>query len=898
MIRAPKRYQRLGPLLMPALRRRDKHLVPNDTPQRHRVKAGPKVNAPIDPSETMARIFRRLDELGCDPRDKGDGIEAICPVHRSSTGKRSLSVKYGNRHPIIFHCMNPECSQKAILEMLGLGYEDVCQPSDGRVDSPSERRATPELPPSPKGKQPKKGKASLQKAIDDACWGLQQPEIDKKTGEIKKPADPTWKHSQTWRYPTADNTDWAWVARFDNASGEKEYRPLHTAEGKFFIGDPPGKLPLYNLPDLASARLVYWVEGEKAADALTSLGFIATTTMHGAKSPKKSDLDPVNGIKEVVVCPDDDKAGEVYLQALLRLFAELPNPPTVRVLRLENPDADRDSPDWVETKRDAFDLIKRKREEEWSDAEIREGIERLVSGLPVEPLPLPAPKPSSPSKPVLRVVGVDQDDVGPPVKTIEPNEAPDDPSRLARLFLDACRHEGDLTLRYWQGEFHLWTGAYQTVLDGGIRARLHPTIKAEFDRLNLEEIADWEERQKGPKPAPQVRKVTNNLVSNTVLALQGYTLIPERTLQPSWLEESKGVPFPAKDVLPMKNALIHLPSYIAGHPDAIHPPTSRFFCPYALDYDFDPQPPKPMEWFAFLRSIFDDDVESIDALQDWMGLQLTPDTSHQKIGMLIGPKRSGKGTIARVMKGLLGEANVANPTLSSLSANFGLSPLIGKPTAIISDARLSGRTDVAQVVERLLSISGEDGQTIDRKHLPAVTVNLPTRFTIISNELPRFSDSSGALAGRMILLELTKTFFGNEDLRLTDRLLGELPGILLWAIGGWKRLRERGRLIQPESGKAMVEEMEDLASPVGAFLKDCCEVKPGFEVATSELYAAWKEWCHQRGRDKPGDAAGFGRSLRAVLPGLGHTPNRLQPDGSKQRFYEGIRLVDRIPNGF
>src|SRR5262245_30303787 len=41
------------------------------------------------------------------------------------------------------------------------------------------------------------------------------------------------------------------------------------------------------------------------------------------------------------------------------------------------------------------------------------------------------------------------------------------------------------------------------------------------------------------------------------------------------------------------------------------------------------------------------------------GLMLTGDTRFQKVFMLIGPKRSGKGTIARVLTELLGKDNVA-----------------------------------------------------------------------------------------------------------------------------------------------------------------------------------------------------------------------------------------------
>ena len=120
-----------------------------------------------------------------------------------------------------------------------------------------------------------------------------------------------------------------------------------------------------------------------------------------------------------------------------------------------------------------------------------------------------------------------------------------------------------------------------------------------------------------------------------------------------------------------------------------------------------------------------------------MGYILGGDTSQQKIPLFVGPKRAGKGTIARVLTGLLGAHNVAAPTLASLSTNFGLSPLIGKPLALISDARLSGRSDSSVVVERLLSISGEDSLTIDRKYLDQWTGRLPTRLALMTNELPQ-----------------------------------------------------------------------------------------------------------------------------------------------------------------
>jgi putative DNA primase/helicase len=40
---------------------------------------------------------------------------------------------------------------------------------------------------------------------------------------------------------------------------------------------------------------------------------------------------------------------------------------------------------------------------------------------------------------------------------------------------------------------------------------------------------------------------------------------------------------------------------------------------------------------------------------------------------------------------------------------------------------------------------------------------LPSRFLILSNELPRFGDASGAIARRFIVLVMKRSFLGEEN---------------------------------------------------------------------------------------------------------------------------------------
>jgi putative DNA primase/helicase len=182
---------------------------------------------------------------------------------------------------------------------------------------------------------------------------------------------------------------------------------------------------------------------------------------------------------------------------------------------------------------------------------------------------------------------------------------------------------------------------------------------------------------------------------------------------------------------------------------------------YALPYEYTPNAREPKRFKQFLQELFPDDVEAERLLQEYIGLLLTPDTRFQKILLIQGPKRSGKGTIEHVITELIGKDNVTNPTMTSLSTQFGLAPLINKSVAIIPDARVAGSSNKA--VELLLSVSGEDRLNIDRKNKTHWVGKLSARFVILTNELPKLLDVSGALASRFLIISLQGSFLDESN---------------------------------------------------------------------------------------------------------------------------------------
>ncbi|MEN8834114.1 hypothetical protein [Pacificibacter sp.] len=128
------------------------------------------------------------------------------------------------------------------------------------------------------------------------------------------------------RHPKAGKPSSQYVYRSEDGSAVLVANRFDRGVGKFFIPfdlvandwKAPENRPLYRLDELVAAnedRAVIVTEGEKCADALTALGFVATTTYGGAQAPHKSDLSALYG-RNVYVWPDKDEAGKTYAEKL------------------------------------------------------------------------------------------------------------------------------------------------------------------------------------------------------------------------------------------------------------------------------------------------------------------------------------------------------------------------------------------------------------------------------------------------------------------------------------------------------------------------------------------------------------------------------------------------------
>ncbi|MCX7997339.1 MAG: DUF927 domain-containing protein [Leptospiraceae bacterium] len=125
---------------------------------------------------------------------------------------------------------------------------------------------------------------------------------------------------------------------------------------------------LYNLPEVVKAETVFLTEGEKDADSLIELGFVATTNYEGAGAWKKEYTEVLKNKNIILVLDNDNpglKRGEMLLQEL--------SGKSIKVLiPFENEKKDgKDITDWIEIRK----------KEGKTNKEIYEEIKSIVENL-------------------------------------------------------------------------------------------------------------------------------------------------------------------------------------------------------------------------------------------------------------------------------------------------------------------------------------------------------------------------------------------------------------------------------------------------------------------------------------------------------------------------------------
>lgn len=298
-------------------------------------------------------------------------------------------------------------------------------------------------------------------------------------------------------------------------------------------------------------------------------------------------------------------------------------------------------------------------------------------------------------------------------------------------------------------------------------------------------------------------------------------------------------------------------------------------------------------FMKFVHEIFEGDEEQIHRLQCGLGFIVFGDVKEADVlFVLVGPPRSGKSTLKQVLENILGEENVVSMSLASMGSTFGLSEAMNAKLITTEDERMSRSPEQqTQICSKLLSITGRDKISIDRKYRDKISIRLSAKIMIVSNEFPELRDSRGAMQARLYFMKTVGSFVGKEDYGLTQELQKETPGIIDWLADGYRQFKEAGSLPKLEN-EALIEEAQEHMLSLKDFVDECLEVGEEAHCTWEEVYACFVQWANLQGRGRMSKPI-LVRELKATLETLKinvHYTQSPAKDGPRKRVLRGVGI--------
>ncbi len=321
----------------------------------------------------------------------------------------------------------------------------------------------------------------------------------------------------------------------------------------------------------------------------------------------------------------------------------------------------------------------------------------------------------------------------------------------------------------------------------------------------------------------------------------------------------------------------------------LKPHSPDLFNTCVQDFPYDSKAGCP-EFLKFLNEILG--PMEIKLVQEWMGLSLIPINPTQKFMVFFGIGANGKSTLLKAHRSLVGEDNVSHVPLKDFlpNAKFGLILTEGKLLNIAEEL-----DDYGYLVSSVLKNYVSQGEVpVQAKHQNIYPIKPTARLVFATNLLPRFKDESEGLTRRMIILPFLNQFLNpkDQDKRFIDDnywlKIGELPGILNWAIKGLKDLALNDWCFtEPQSVIDTMDQYKRTTNPGIQFLKDYVEVGEGYIIGR-DLYQVYARHCKIFNLI-PEDEIAFGRLISKVFITTEQSKGtRISKDRIRSRYWKGI----------
>jgi putative DNA primase/helicase len=265
----------------------------------------------------------------------------------------------------------------------------------------------------------------------------------------------------------------------------------------------------------------------------------------------------------------------------------------------------------------------------------------------------------------------------------------------------------------------------------------------------------------------------------------------------------------------------------------------------------------------FVQEIFagaDDAKERILSLVEMMGLTLTSSTEFEKAALLVGNGANGKSVTLRLLADMVGKyASGINP--AEFENRFQRASLDGKLANIVTELP-EGTTLPDGAIKAI--ISGE-ACTVEHKHRDPFVMTPICKIWLGSNHMPGTRDFSPELFRRFTVLGFPNVFpEESRDIRLSEKLRAEIPGILNILLVALGNAFDRGHLTSPPSSVEAVQNWKRDSDQVLTFLEEDMVREPGARMTSADVYLAYQTWAKGAGQQRPVSRNSLTRRIKVL----------------------------------
>jgi len=392
-----------------------------------------------------------------------------------------------------------------------------------------------------------------------------------------------------------------------------------------------------------------------------------------------------------------------------------------------------------------------------------------------------------------------------------------------------------------------------------------------------------------------------DIVDSKLMEMLRYeSKITEEQSKSQWLGESEK-PEVLNHVIPVKNGLYDYRNNVVYE----HTPYLFLTHQLPITYHHEEMVQKVIKnthnkIAEFLREVLPNRDQRL-LLMEFIGYLISGRTDKQKLLMLYGATRSGKGVIVHLITKLLGDNNVTTRTARNTDESFGLEGIDKASLCVFNELTVSAKLSKV-FTDTINAIVGEDEVVIQRKYKESIRTKLNTRIILVSNSIPHINEMSGAFERRLLTITFEESIPDEKiNPHLKEELLQELEYLVFYAVMGLHRLEQSGWTKTYES-EELVNTIRTTSNSVKEFVSVYCktnfthkeEVPNGqpryvLKIRSQDLYERYLEFCQIEG-SYPINNQVFGKQLKEMFPKI--QKQLIMQNKQRVSWYLGITLKE------